>query len=57
MKYMMANADTIDVGIARPGMIVARKLRRKRKMMTTTSRAAISKVSSASLMERFTNID
>ena len=41
MKYMMANAATMDVGIARPGMIVARRLRRKMKMMTTTRQAAM----------------
>src|SRR5215204_2889385 len=57
MKYMIANVATMDVGIARPGMIVARRLRRKMKMMITTSRAAISSVSSASLIERLTNID
>ena len=57
MKYMIANVATMDVGIARPGMIVARRLRRKMKMMITTSRAAISRVSSASLIERLTNID
>src|SRR5215211_1707600 len=57
MKYMMANAATMDVGIARPGMIVALRFRRNRKMMTTTNNAAMSSVSSASLIERFTNMD
>ena len=49
MKYMIANVATMDVGIARPGMMVARRLRRKTKMMITTRIAAMSRVSSASL--------
>src|SRR3954468_23237979 len=57
MKYMMANAATMDVGIARPGMMVALRLRKKMKMITTTRRAAISRVSCASLIERLTKID
>ena len=56
-KYMIANVATMDVGIARPGMIVARRLRRNTKMMITTSSAAIPSVSSASWIERFTKID
>ena len=40
-KYMIANVATMDVGIASPGMIVARKFRRKRKMMITTRPAAM----------------
>ena len=40
-KYMIAKVAMMDVGIARPGMIVARRLRRKMKMMTTTSAAAM----------------
>ena len=54
---MMANVATMDVGIARPGMMVARKLRRKMKMMMTTSPAARSSVSSASRMARDTKTD
>jgi hypothetical protein len=57
MKYMMANVDTIEVGMASPGMIVARRLRRNTKMMTTTSSAAMISVSCASVMECFTKID
>ena len=34
---MIANVATMDVGIARPGMIVARRFRRNTKMMITTS--------------------
>jgi len=56
-KYMMANVATMDVGIASPGMIVARRFRRNTKMITTTSPAAISSVSSASWMERCTKMD
>ena len=40
-KYMIAKVATMDVGIARPGMIVARRFRRKTKMITTTSPAAM----------------
>ena len=54
---MIANVATMDVGIARPGMIVARRFRRKRKMMITTRPAAMSSVSSASRIERETKID
>ncbi len=54
---MIANVATMDVGIARPGMIVARRFRRKMKMMITTSAAAMSSVSSASRIERDTKID
>ena len=56
-KYMMAKVETIDAGIARPGMIVARRFRRKRKMITTTRPAARTRVSSASRMERLTKVD
>ena len=56
-KYMIANVDTIDVGIASPGMIVARKLRRKTKMISTTRIAAITSVRRASLIECVTNTD
>ena len=36
-KYMTAKVATMDVGIASPGMIVARRFRRNTKMMSTTS--------------------
>ncbi len=54
---MIANADTIDAGIAMPGMIVARRFLRNRKMMTITRPAAISRVSSASVIERRTKVE
>ena len=54
---MIAKVATMDVGIARPGMIVARRFRRKTKMITTTRPAAMSRVSSASWIERCTKID
>ena len=54
---MIANAATMDVGIARPGMMVARRLRRNTKMITTTRPAAMISVSSASRIEVFTNSD
>ena len=56
-KYITANVVTIDVGIASPGMIVARKFRRNTKMIRITRIAAITSVSCASLMERVTNTD
>jgi len=56
-KYITANVATMEAGIARPGMTVARKFRRKTKMITTTSAAAISSVSSASRIERLTKVD
>ena len=49
---MIAKVATMDVGIARPGMMVARRLRRKTKMITTTRPAARISVSSASWIER-----
>ena len=54
---MIANVATMEVGIASPGMIVARRFLRKTKMITTTRPAAMSRVSSASWMERCTKID
>jgi hypothetical protein len=57
MKYMMANVATMDVGMARPGMIVARRLRRNTKMMITTRIAAITRVSWASRIELLTKVD
>ncbi len=54
-KYITAKVAMIDVGIARPGMIVARRFLRNTKMMMITSTAAISSVSCASLIERVTN--
>src|SRR5919106_4414067 len=56
-KYMMANVATMDVGMARPGMIVARRLRRNTKMMITTRIAAMMRVSSASRIELLTKKD
>ncbi len=53
-KYITAKVAMIEAGIARPGMMVARTFRRKRKMMNTTSTAASTRVSSASLIERLT---
>ena len=56
-RWKGENVATMEVGIARPGMMVARKLRRKMKMMITTSPAARSSVSSASRMDRDTKTD
>src|SRR5712692_989147 len=56
-KYMIANVATIDAGIASPGMIVARTLRRNTKMINTTRIAAMSNVRRASLIECVTNTD
>ena len=56
-KYMIAKVETIDAGIAIPGIMVARRFRRNRKMMTITSPAAISSVSWASVIERRTKVD
>ena len=56
-KYITAKVATIDVGMARPGMIVARRFLRNRKMITITSPAAISSVSCASVIERRTKSD
>ena len=47
----------MDTGIARPGMIVERTLRRNTKMMSTTSSAAMTSVSCASRIERLTKVD
>ena len=49
--YMTPNAAMIDVGMARPGMSVARRFRRKTKMMMTTRIAARTSVSSASRID------
>ena len=54
---MIAKVATMDVGIASPGMTVARRFLRKMKMMMTTSAAAMISVSWASRMERETKID
>ncbi len=43
-KYINPNAATIEVGMARAGMIVAFKLRSAKKMMSTTRPAARSSV-------------
>ena len=56
-KYMMAYVATIDVGIARPGMIVARRLRRNTKMISTTRIAAMTSVRRASWIECVTKTD
>ena len=56
-KYRIANTVMIDVGIASPGMIVARRLRRKTKMISTTRIAAMNSVRRASLIECVTNTD
>jgi hypothetical protein len=53
-KYIAANVETIEAGIARPGMMVARRFRRNTKMMRITSPAAMSSVSWASRMDRRT---
>ena len=47
----------MEAGIARPGMIVARTLRRNRKITITTRMPAMTSVSSASLIERLMNMD
>jgi len=49
--YMSANVPTIDSGKARLGMIVARTLRRKRKITRTTNPSASSMVNLTSLTE------
>ncbi len=54
---MIAKVDTMDAGIASPGMIVARTFRRNTKMINTTRIAAMSRVSRASLIECVTNTD
>jgi hypothetical protein len=56
-KYMIANVETIEAGIARPGMTVARRLRKNTKMITTTRMPAMTSVSIASSIERRTNTD
>ena len=56
-KYMIAKVDTMDAGIASPGMIVARTFRRNTKMINTTRIAAMSRVRRASLIECVTNTD
>ena len=56
-KYITANVDTIDVGMANAGMIVARMFLRNTKMMSTTRTAATMSVSSASVIERFTKTE
>ena len=56
-KYMIANVEMIDAGMARPGMIVARRFRKNTKMISTTRIAAISSVRRASAIECVTNTD
>src|SRR6266516_5562992 len=56
-KYMMAKVETIDAGIASPGITVARRFRRNTKMISTTRMAAIKSVRRASLIECVTNTD
>ena len=56
-KYMIANVAMIDAGIASPGMIVARMLRKKTKMISTTRMAAMTSVSRASSIECVTNTE
>src|SRR5213594_428865 len=56
-KYMIANTDTIDAGIASPGITVARRFRKNTKMISTTRIAAIRSVRRASLIECVTNTE
>ncbi len=48
--YMMKKEPISEIGIAITGISVVRQSRRKTKMMITTSRKAITMVSSTSLM-------
>ncbi len=56
-RYISANAPISDTGIVTIGMIVARRLRRKKKMTSTTSRIASTIVSNTDAIERSMNTD
>ena len=55
--YISANAPTSDTGIVTIGMIVARRLRRKKKITSTTSRIASPMVVNTDLIERSMNTE
>ena len=55
--YISANAPTSDTGIVTIGMIVARRLRRKKKITSTTSRIASAMVMNTELIERSMKTD
>ena len=54
---MSAKAPISDTGIVTIGMSVARRLRRKKKMTSTTSTIASTIVSNTDLIERSMNTD
>ena len=56
-KYMSANAPISDTGIVTIGMIVARRLRRKKKITSTTRRIASPIVWNTDAIERSMNTD
>ena len=56
-RYMSPNAPISATGIVTSGMSVARMLRRKKKMTSTTSRIASAIVSNTDLIERSMNTD
>ncbi len=55
--YISANAPISDTGIVTIGMTVARRLRRKKKITSTTSRTASAIVWNTDLIERSMNTD
>ncbi len=55
--YISANAPTSDTGIVTIGMTVARRLRRKKKITSTTSTIASPMVVNTDLIERSMNSD
>ena len=56
-KYISANAPISDTGIVTIGISVARRLRRKKKITSTTSTIASPIVSNTFLIERSMNTD
>ena len=55
--YISANAPTSATGIVTSGMIVARRLRRKKKITSTTSTIASRIVSNTDAIDRSMNTD
>ena len=56
-RYISANAPISDTGIVTIGMIVARRLRRKKKITSTTSTIASTMVVNTDAIERSMNTD
>ena len=55
--YMIAQAPISETGIVTSGISVARRLRRKKKMIASTSRTASPMVANTDLIERSMNTD